>query len=308
VGWSRRFTLEFLKDLPRLSCIFFVGRSRTITWSLPIPAVVISGSVALFLMIWAIFSSGFLMFAGERLWSLRDEVATARAQVFEYQALYEGVFEAAYPEKPAALPAEKVLADSVRAADAAMKAMPEPVPSLLAASQPLPLVQRQEATPDKAEELPEAEPSGEAAVIEVGIGEPKLLWSGRDFQASFLLTAPPRTHLVRGFVWAIGEFKDEASVIHKILAPVGTHLDPQTGLVTNYTHGERFAYRRSRKTKVKMAAPQGLAGVFVALEIHVYAGNGRVLAKQTFPLPNSGPIGIRDKVEDSSSQESSTTL
>ena len=89
-----------------------------VTWSLPIPLVVVGGATALLLMAWGLAGTIVLVAARNRLASLRTEATAAKNSVFEYQTQYEQVFEKAYPSSSAVLGIEETLRESIQDAKA----------------------------------------------------------------------------------------------------------------------------------------------------------------------------------------------
>lgn len=303
------------KTKPRkqfLNIVYFVESSRTRTLKIPMGRVHLLLFCALAVLGWSVASTAIISLLvndrAELVGSLKQTMQT----VFDFESLYDGVYERAYPSGK--LQSSKTLASSPGQSSSrstsqapgqasAQKTSVNENPSKQVVSAP-----KTEVVGKKEEKTAPTSPSITPAVegnkaesngknVDVTVSNPVVKTSVDRLNLTFDLTNKNGSEKSEGYIWATAEFKTESGDVHILKAPLSISAN-EKGEITDHRRASYFAIRRFKRNEFSFDLIKGYAGTVVGVKIGISDKPGA--NKMIYDVP----LGI--KVGSSSQQNNNT--
>jgi hypothetical protein len=264
------------KTKPRkqfLNIVYFVESSRTRTLKIPMSRVHLLLFCALALVGWSVASTAIISLLvndrAELVGSLKQTMQT----VFDFESLYDGVYERAYPSGK--LQSSKTLsASSGQAPNQKPTVAADTAPKSVANDSKQTEVEQQEQkaqTVAAAASTPAPEVNSSDSVgknVEVTVSNPVVKTTDNRLNLTFDLTNKNGSEKSEGYIWATAEFKTETGDIHILKAPLSIEADSK-GDITDHKRALFFAIRRFKRNEFSFDLMKGYSGTVVGVKIGV---------------------------------------
>jgi hypothetical protein len=305
------------KTKPRkqfLNIVYFVESSRTRTLKIPMGQVHVLLFCALVLVGWSIASTAIISLLVNDRAELVGNLKQTMQTVFEFESLYDGVYERAYPSGK--LQSSKTVAGttnqsgqvnaSAQTANQKSVAASENIPKQAAietkqvedTKQEPPKQQAASVTPSATPVVEEktADPSG-GKNVEVTVSNPVVKTTDNRLNLTFDLTNKNGSEKSEGYIWATAEFKAESGEVHILKAPLSIDANSK-GEIADHRRASFFAIRRFKRNEFSFELLKGYTGIVVGVKIGISDKPGA--NKMIYDVP----LGI--KVGSSSGQNKKT--
>jgi hypothetical protein len=276
------------KTKPRkqfLNVVYFVESSRTRTLKIPMTRVHLMLFCALLLIGWSVASAAIISLLIRDRADLVVNLKQSMQAVFDFESLYDGVYEMAYPAGK--LQPAKVAVQP--AAPAAEKPAEVSAPAKSSARQPVAAaVESKSQTPAEPVEKKDAvEKPGSG--LDVIVSNPVVKTNSERMNLTFDLTNKDATDKSEGYLWAIAEFKTDTGETHILKAPLTIDVN-EKGEIEDHKKASYFAIRRFKRNDFNFQLLQGQAGTVVGAKIGISDKSG--LNKMIYDVPLRIKVGI----------------
>lgn len=285
------------KTKPRkqfLNVVYFVDSSRTKTLKIPMSRVYLMLFCALLLVGWAISSTAVISLLVKDRTDLALSLRQSMQTIFDFESLYEGVYETAYPAGK--LQSSKVVLTGekekvvVTPVEAKKPAAPEPAakPVEKVAEKTAPVKPVEKAPPAPAQPI-EKQAEAKTATgtnVEVVISNPVVKTTMDKLNLTFDLTNKDEAGKTEGYLWATAEFKTDAGDTHILKAPMAVAVNAK-GEISDHKRASYFAIRRFKRNEFSFDLMKGHAGTVIGVKIGISdkPGDNRMIYDV--------PLGIR---------------
>jgi len=264
------------KTKPRkqfLNIVYFVESSRTRTLKIPMGRVHLLLFCALGLMGWSVASTAIISLLvhdrAELVGSLKQTMQT----VFDFESMYDGVYERAYPSGK--LQPSKPLAGATNQPTnlkSSATSVADPKQNVKEVSLVVPPKQepkKQAAAPTKTSpSAEEIKPEKVGKNVEVAVSNPVVKTSESRLDLTFDLTNKNGSERTEGYIWATVEFKTESGDVHILKAPLSITANAK-GEITDHRRASFFAIRRFKRNEFSFDLIKGSPGTVVGVKIGV---------------------------------------
>lgn len=312
------------KTKPRkqfLNIVYFVESSRTRTLKIPMGRVHVLLFCALTLLGWSVASAAIISVLVNDRAELVGNLKQTMQTVFEFESLYDGVYERAYPSgksqtsktiaaasnqngssnhsgqsthsKSAAASSEtpsKQVANEEKPVEVAKQEQPKPItaaPTKSATTSVEPATEENKVSP----------PSGKN--VDVRVSNPVVKTTQDRLKLTFDLTNKNGSEKSEGYIWATAEFKTESGDVHVLKAPLSIDANSK-GDITDHRRASFFSIRRFKRNEFSFDLMKGYTGTVVGVKIGISDKLGA--NKMIYDVP----LGI--KIGSSSGQNKKTGL
>ena len=276
------------KTKPRkqfLNIVYFVESSRTRTLKIPMGQVHVLLFCALVLVGWSIASTAIISLLVSDRAELVGNLKQTMQTVFEFESLYDGVYERAYPSGK--LQSSKTVAgtsnqsgqvnSSAQTANQKSVAVSENITKQAANETKQVEVTKQEPPKQKeASVTPSAIPVAEEKKVdssggknvEVTVSNPVVKTTENRLNLTFDLTNKNGSEKSEGYLWATAEFKAESGEVHILKAPLSIDANSK-GEITDHRRASFFAIRRFKRNEFSFELMKGYTGTVVGVKIGI---------------------------------------
>jgi hypothetical protein len=263
------------KTKPRkqfLNVVYFIDSSRTRTLKMPLGRVNLFLFCALMLIAWSVGSA---VIIGVLMKDRTDLIANLRQTmqtVFEFESLYDGVYETAYPSGKNQ-PGKATRQQPALTAGAAVSAPASPVAtasanqSASASQATAPAQPASVAGAGQDAKVPASETRKENNV-EVVVSNPVVKTSADHLNLTFDLTNKDPKGKSEGYLWATVEFKTDSGQTHILKAPSAIDVNLK-GEIEDFKRATYFAIRRFKRNEFQFQLMKGHAGTVVGVKIGI---------------------------------------
>lgn len=267
---ARRNWKTFFSTQRHVNLIYFVDAAKTKTFRISMRSASCLVIASALVIIWAVASGVLLLRTQAKQSDLRTELSLSRSVIFEYQTLYDGVFEQAYPELRerrysglTPIPAKSV-------AIAAQAANPGNATQI-----GVPVITD---TPEKAKII-----SREDAKAPVSLSNPSIIRRASSFEVFFDLRNSDPSSKAEGFIWAIAAMEKQNGEQMTVTVPKALTVSA-AGELLNPEHGQRFGIRRFARRSFVFALPQQFDGRVLTVDIAFSGQRAKYQSSYTIPI------------------------
>jgi hypothetical protein len=272
------------KTKPRkqfLNIVYFVESSRTRTLKIPMGRVHVLLFCALVLVGWSVASTAIISLLVNDRAELFGNLKQTMQTVFEFESLYDGVYERAYPSgklqttKTVAggsnqnSPANRSVQSAntkpaISSSETSSKHVVNDTKQDEVAKQERPKQTVAEVTVSAA---PLADPAG-GKNVEVTVSNPVVKTTDDRLNLTFDLTNKNGSEKSEGYIWATAEFKAESGEVHILKAPLSISANSK-GEITDHRRASFFAIRRFKRNEFSFDLMKGITGTVVGVKIGI---------------------------------------
>lgn len=255
------------KTKPRkqfLNVVYFIDSSRTRTMKMPLARVHLFLFCALILLAW---SASSLVIIAVLMKDRTDLIANLRQSmhtVFEFESLYDGVYETAYPSGKNQPGKSSKQPQALTTASVSSQASPvSPAPAAQASAT---AVATEGASAGGEEKNKEATSKKQA--VEVVVSNPVVKTATDRLNLTFDLTNKDPKGKSEGYLWATAEFKTDTGQTHILKAPAAIDVNGK-GEIEDHKRASYFAIRRFKRNEFQFQLMKGHPGTVVGVKIGI---------------------------------------
>lgn len=264
------------KTKPRkqfLNIVYFVESSRTRTLKIPMSRVHLLLFCALALVGWSVASTAIISLLVNDRAELVGNLKQTMQTVFDFESLYDGVYERAYPSGK--LQTSKTLTISTSSssnqkptvvAETGSKQAVNDVKQVDVAKQE----QKQQvaSAPVSTPQVEENKSDTSGKNVEVTVSNPVVKTTQDRLNLTFDLTNKNGSEKSEGYIWATAEFKTETGDVHILKAPVSISANSK-GEISDHRRASYFAIRRFKRNEFSFDLMKGFTGTVVGVKIGI---------------------------------------
>lgn len=257
------------KTKPRkqfLNVVYFIDSSRTRTLKLPLGRVNLFLFCALVLIAWSVGST---VIIGVLMKDRTDLIANLRQTmqtVFEFESLYDGVYETAYPSGKNQ-PGKSARQQPALTAGAAVSAPATSGAAAVSTQASAPAETASVAAPGQDVKTPTPETKKDNNV-DVVVSNPVVKTTTDRLNLTFDLTNKDPKGKSEGYLWATVEFKTDSGQTHILKAPTAIDVNLK-GEIEDHKRATYFAIRRFKRNEFQFELMKGHSGTVVGVKIGI---------------------------------------
>lgn len=257
-----------------LNVVYFVDSSRTRTLKIPMSRVYLLLFCALTLIGWAVSSTAVISLLVKDRTDLALSLRQSMQTVFDFESLYDGVYETAYPVGK--LHSTKMVKATTK--ETVPEKPSEPAKSDVA-NETKPMVKPVDKGEEKSSEKPadivgkkdtakESDTKASGTNVEVIVSNPVVKSTPDRLNLTFDLTNKDESGKSEGYLWATAEFKTDAGVTHILKAPPLIDANIK-GEISDHRRASYFAIRRFKRNEFSFELMQGHTGTVIGVKIGI---------------------------------------
>lgn len=273
-----------------LNIVYFVDSSKTRTMKIPLGRVQLFLFCALILIGWSVASFALIGVLLRDRSDLLSNLKHSMQTVFEFESLYDGVYETAYPSgklQPTKKVATSTEAPTSSSAAKTVETEHHKIPEKTSAT---PATKEPSASTKKAETSAksEADDQKQSKTIDVEVSNPVVKTYPERMSLTFDLTNKDLNEKSEGYLWATAEFKSESGESSLLRAPLAIEVTAD-GEIKDHKRATFFAIRRFKRNEFQFHLKKGVSGTIVGVKIGVSDKPGA--NKKVYDVPLGIKVG-----------------